>query len=87
VPPDTVPTVETVSAASRMPEVTRLGTSRRQGRRRRYRGPLDIGFGLLVAVAALQLAPGLAIVGVVALLLLTVCIGSLGVERRRSRRR
>lgn len=70
-----------------MPDVTRLGTRHRQERRRRYRSPLDIGFGLLVAVAALRLAPGLAIVGVAALLLLTVCIGSLGVERLRSRQR
>jgi hypothetical protein len=76
-----------MSAASPLPDVTRLGARRRQERRRRYGGSLDIGLGLLVAVAALRLVPGLAIVGVVALLLLTVCLGSLVGGRLRSRRR
>ena len=84
--PHTSRTVETVNAASPMPGGLRAGT-RRYERRRRHLVRMDIGFGLFAAAAALLLAPGVAIVGIVALLIIMACIGSLGVERRRSRRR
>jgi len=41
----------------------------------------------LAAVAVVLLAPGLAIVAVVALLVLAVCLASLLIDRQRSRRR
>lgn len=79
-------TAETVSAAKPMRDMPRLRAHRHLERRRRHLARVDIGFGLLAAVAALLLAPGLAIVAVVALLLLAICFGSLGIEWRRSRR-
>jgi hypothetical protein len=48
---------------------------------------VDIGFGLLAAVAALALAPGLAVVAVVAALVLALCLVSHAIGRWRSRRR
>jgi hypothetical protein len=48
---------------------------------------VDIGLGLLAAVAALALAPGLAVVAVVASLVLALCFVSLAIGRWRSRRR
>jgi len=68
-----------------MPGAPRAST-RRCERRRRHLVRMDIGFGLLAAAAALLLVPGVAIVGIVALLIIMVCIGSLGVERRRWQR-
>jgi hypothetical protein len=47
---------------------------------------LDIGLGLLIAVVTLLLAPGVAIVAVVALLVLAICTLSILLERWRSRR-
>jgi hypothetical protein len=75
-----------VSAAKAMRDKPRLGHPRHLERRRRYLVGVDIGFGLLAAAAALLLAPGLAIVAVVALALLAVCLVSLGVDGLRSRR-
>jgi hypothetical protein len=46
-----------------------------------------MGLGLLVALAALLLSPGLAIAAVVALLVLAVCLVSLAIGRWRSRPR
>jgi hypothetical protein len=47
---------------------------------------VDIGLGLLIAVAALLLAPGVAIVAAAALLVLAICTLSILLERWRSRR-
>ena len=69
-----------------MEDTPRLRARRYLKRRRRYVVGVDIGFGLLAAVAALLFA-GLAIVAVVALPLLAVCVVSLGSDRLRSRRR
>lgn len=53
-----------------------------------HRNPLrlDMALGLAAAVAALLIAPGLAIVAVAALSTLGVCLVSLVIGRRRSRR-
>jgi hypothetical protein len=48
---------------------------------------VDVCLGLLAAVAALLLAPGLGIVAVMALLLIVLCFTSLSLDRWRSRRR
>jgi hypothetical protein len=69
-----------------MRDKPRLGHPRHLEHRRRYVVGVDIGIGLLAASAALLLAPGLAIVAVVALPLIAVCFVSLGVDRLRSRR-
>ena len=67
-----------------MRDTSGLHAQRHLQRGRRYLVAVDIGFGLLAAVAALLLAPGLAIVAVVALALLAVCFVSLGIDRPRS---
>jgi hypothetical protein len=54
-------------------------------RRRRHLLRVDVGFGLLAAVAAFLIAPGLEIVAVAALSALGVCLVSLAIARRRSR--
>ena len=59
---------------------------RRQASRRRYLFRVDIGLGLLIAAAALLLAPGVAIVAVVALLVLAICTLSILLERWRAHR-
>jgi hypothetical protein len=66
-----------------MPKIRR----RRLQRRRRYPLRVDMGFALLVALAALLISPGLAMVAVVALLVLAVCLVSLAIGRWRSRPR
>jgi len=86
VSPYSFPTAENVSSAKPMEDTPRLRARRYLKRRRRYVVGVDIGFGLLAAVAALLFA-GLAIVAVVALPLLAVCVVSLGSDRLRSRRR
>jgi hypothetical protein len=60
--------------------------TRRSGRTGRHLLRVDIGLGLLAAVAALALA-GLAVVAVVASLVLALCFVSLAIGRWRSRRR
>jgi len=66
--------------------MSHLRARRRQASRRRYLFRVDISLGLLIAAAALLLAPGVAIVAVVALLVLAICTLSILLERRRSRR-
>ncbi len=46
---------------------------------------VDIGLGLLIAVLALLLAPGLAIVALAALPVLAVCVVWIVLDRQRSR--
>jgi fatty acid desaturase len=66
--------------------MSHLHARRRQESRRRYLFRVDICLGLLIAVAALLLAPGVAIVAVAALLVLAICVVSILLERWRSRR-
>jgi uncharacterized membrane protein len=75
-----------VSATKPLKDMSYLHARRRQASRRRYLFRVDIGLGLLIAVVALLLAPGVAIVAVAALLVLAICIASILLERWRSRR-
>jgi hypothetical protein len=65
-----------------MPE---LQARRRVARRRRQMARFDVALGAAVALTLLIVSPGLAITAVVALLVLAVCVVSLGVGRRRRR--
>ena len=76
-----------MSATKPLKDMSYLRARRRQASRRRYLFRVDIGLGLLIAVVALLLAPGVAIVAVAALLVLAVCITSILLEQWRSRRR
>jgi hypothetical protein len=76
-----------VSATEPLHDMSRLHARRRQARRRRYLIRVDIGLGLLIALAALLITPGLAIVAVVALLVLAICGVSMLLGRWRSRGR
>lgn len=75
-----------MSATKPLKDMSYLHARRRQASRRRYLFRVDIGLGLLVAVVALLLAPGVAIVAVAALLVLAICGVSILLERWRSRR-
>ena len=61
---------------------------RRDARRRRHLARVDLGLGVVGAVVLLLATPGLAITGVVALIVLVLCLLTFLLERgRRSRRR
>jgi Flp pilus assembly protein TadB len=63
----------------------RSSTHRRQ-RARAFIG-VDLAIGILIAVVAVLVAPGIAIVGMVAIVVLLLAALSLLFERRRARRR
>jgi len=67
--------------------MSQLRSRRLEAERRRRLLRVDLGVGLVGAIALWIIAPGLAIVALVALVLLTVCGVSVVLERRRSRRR
>ena len=75
-----------MSATKPLKDMSYLLARRRQARRRRYLFRVDIGLALLIALAALLLAPGVAIVAVVALLVLAICTLSILLERWRAHR-
>ncbi len=68
-------------------ELSERRSRRREADRRRRLLRVDLGLGLLGAIALLVFTPGLAIAAIIALLLVAFCIVSAGLERRRSRRR
>ncbi len=68
-------------------DMTQLRLRRREARRRRRLFRLDLGLGLLGAIVLLLATPGLAVAALLALGVIVLCIGSLLLERRRSRRR
>jgi Flp pilus assembly protein TadB len=70
----------------RLRDMSQMRSRRRAARRRRRLARLDLGFGVLGAVVLLLATPGLAIAALVALVLIAVCILSVALERRRSRR-
>ena len=86
-PPFPLSPPETVSATKPLNDMAHLRARRRQARRRRYLFRRDIGLALLIAVVALLLAPGVAIVAVAALLILAICGVSILLEQWRLRRR
>ena len=75
-----------MSATSPLKDMSYLRARRRQARRRRLALRTDFALGVFVAAVALLLAPGVAIVALVALPVLAICVLSLVFERRRSRR-
>jgi Flp pilus assembly protein TadB len=75
-----------MSANGPLRDMSQLRARRLRARRRRRLARMDVGFGLLVAVVAIVLAPGLAIVALAALIGLVACIVSVVLERRGSRR-
>ena len=58
---------------------------RREARRRTRLARIDLALGVVAALLVLLLSPGLAITGLIALLVLAVCLASIVVERRRRR--
>lgn len=75
-----------MSATKPLKDMSHLRARRRQARKRRHLIRVDIGLGALIALVALLLAPGLAILAVAALLLLVICSASILLEQWRSRR-
>ncbi len=75
-----------MSATKPLKDMSYLHARRRQASRRRHLFRVDIGLGLLIAIVTLLIAPGVAIVAAVALLVLAICIASIPLERWRSRR-
>jgi hypothetical protein len=67
-------------------DMTQLRLRRREARRRRRLFRVDLGLGLLGAIVLLLATPGLAVAALLALGVIVLCIGSLLLERRRSRR-
>jgi ABC-type bacteriocin/lantibiotic exporter with double-glycine peptidase domain len=47
---------------------------------------VDAGVALVLAILVIVISPGLAVVGLLALLVLLVCAASFGIDRRRRRR-
>jgi hypothetical protein len=70
-----------------MSDTPRLRLGRRLECRSRRLVGVDLGFGLMAAAAVILLAPGIAIVAVVAVLVLVACLVSLGIDRLRWPRR
>jgi hypothetical protein len=61
-------------------------TQRRELRRRRERRRQDVAIGVFVAILAIIIASGLAVVAIGAAIALLACAASLGVERILNRR-
>ena len=67
-------------------DIAALRARRRQARRRRRLARVDVVLGGAAAVALLLASPGLAIAGLVAVLLIVACAVSVLLERRARRR-
>jgi hypothetical protein len=76
-----------VSATKPLNDMSHLHARRREASRRRQLFRVDIGLGVLLAIAALLLAPGVAIIAVAALLILAICGVSILLERWQRRAR
>jgi hypothetical protein len=64
-------------------DVSRLQARRREARRRRHLARVDVGLGLVGALVLVIATPGLAITGLVALIVLALCGLTFALERRR----
>ena len=75
----------TASSPSGQPprDVAPLQSRRRDSRRRRHLARVDLGLGLVGAVVLLLATPGLAITGLVALIVLVLCMLTFVLDRRR----
>jgi hypothetical protein len=67
-------------------ELAERRTRRRQARRTRRLARVDVGLGVFGALVLLIASPGLAITGLIALLVLASCVTSALVQRRMRRR-
>jgi hypothetical protein len=67
-------------------KLAQLRTRRRQARRTRRLARVDVGLGAFGALVLLIASPGLAITGLIALLVLATCLISALVQRRLRRR-
>lgn len=67
-------------------DIVALRTRRRQARRMRRLARVDVGLGVFGALVLLIASPGLAITGLIALLVLAACVISVLVQRRSHRR-
>ncbi|HXR29208.1 MAG TPA: hypothetical protein VN772_06475 [Solirubrobacteraceae bacterium] len=65
-------------------DIARLRARRREARRRRRLARIDLGLGVAAAIFLLLISPGLAITGIVTLVVLLVCAASAVRERRKS---
>jgi hypothetical protein len=74
---------EIAPAAADMGE---LRARRRAAQRKRRLARVDLGVGVVAALALLIASPGLAITGLIALLVLALCVLSAVVEKRMGRR-
>jgi Flp pilus assembly protein TadB len=74
---------ESVTAS---PSTAELQARRQDLRRRRGRRRLDVAIGVLLAIFGIIVAPGLAVVAIVAVIVLLVCALSFVYARRRRRR-
>ncbi len=72
-----------VEGPQRPADVARLRARRRDARRRQRAARIDIGIGVLAAIVLLLVSPGLAIAGLIGLLVLIACGVSVWRERRR----
>jgi hypothetical protein len=64
-------------------DVSRLHARRREARRRRNIARVDVGLGLAAAAVLVIATPGLAITGLVALIVLALCGLTFALDRRR----
>ena len=67
-------------------DMSSLKRRREQARQRRLRARVDVAAGVGIALFAIVVTAGLAIVGIVALVLLAACLISVALERRWLRR-
>jgi hypothetical protein len=70
-------------AAEPRVDVSRFHARRREARRRRNLARVDVGLGLAGAAVLLIATPGLAITGLVALIVLVLCAVTFAEDRRR----
>ena len=74
-----------VELAPPLADIAELRTRRRQARRKRRLARVDLGLGVAAAVVLLIASPGLAITGLIAALVLAVCVISILAQRRMRR--
>ena len=82
----TEPEHSVVSESVTPPSTAELQARRQDLRRRRGRRRLDVAIGVLLAIFGIIVAPGLAVVAIVAVIVLLVCALSFFYARRRQRR-
>jgi Flp pilus assembly protein TadB len=68
-------------------DLSRLQSRRRIARRRQHLARVDLGLGLVGALVLVLATPGLAITGLVALIVLVLCLLTFVLERRTRTRR